>query len=408
MNNWKETTLGEIGRVITGKTPSMNNPEYWGDFLDFITPTDIKTDFKYLQNINRGLSNSGAVAFRRMVVPKKSVIVTCIGSDMGKVIVNKEDCVTNQQINSLIVSNNFNTDFIYYLLKNSYKTLRLNAEGGGSTMPIINKSTFASLSFLFPPLPEQKEIAGVLGSLDDKIELLRKENETLEKIAQTIFKEWFVDFTINGEKLKLENGIPEGWRVENLSTIANITIGRTPPRKEDEWFSLDKKDIKWISIKDMGNCGVYIGETSEYLTREAVKKFNIPVILRNTVILSFKMTVGRVSITMEDMLSNEAIAHIKLKDDNIDNIKPEYIYLFLKTFNFSNLGSTSSIVDATNSTTIKKMPILLPNGNIVIDFNLAIKPIFEKILNNSNEIKTLSVSRDTLLPKLMSGEVLIK
>ena len=118
LTNWKETTLGETGIVITGKTPSKDNPKDWGDCLDFITPTDFVSESKYLSSVDRKLSEDGKERFQRMIIPSGSVIVTCIGSDMGKVVINKNDCLTNQQINSIIVNPDFDRDFIFYCLGN--------------------------------------------------------------------------------------------------------------------------------------------------------------------------------------------------------------------------------------------------------------------------------------------------
>ena len=143
------------------------------------------------------------------------------------------------------------------------------------------------------------------------------------------------------------------WIDSNLKEICDISIGRTPPRKEHKWFS-KTKGIPWISIADMGKTGKYISKTKEYLSEEAVKKFKIPIIKKDTIILSFKMTVGRVSITESEMLSNEAIAHL-----NNCKIETEFLYYYLRQFNFSSLSSTSSIVkSAVNSKILKEIPVL--------------------------------------------------
>jgi len=197
--------------------------------------------------------------------------------------------------------------------------------------------------------------------------------------------------------------LPKGWRIGKLNEIAKIEIGRTPPRIEEEWFSTDPKDIKWISIKDLGLSGAYIFNTSEYLTKEAVEKFRIPVIPENTVVLSFKLTIGRLAITTETMLSNEAIAQIKS-----ENYSSEYIYTYLKTYNWGTLGSTSSIATAINSKIIKEMEVLIPDSKIEKQFQEVIKPIFEKLKTNSQEIETLTQIRDSLLPKLMTGKIEIQ
>ncbi|MBE9593875.1 MAG: restriction endonuclease subunit S, partial [Proteobacteria bacterium] len=202
----------------------------------------------------------------------------------------------------------------------------------GATMPSINTSILSGVEIRLPPLPEQRAIASVLSCLDDKINLLHRQNKTLEAMAETLFRQWFVEEA------------DEGWEEKTLSEVTKIAIGRTPPRKEFYWFSTNSSDVKWVSIKDLGQSGIFVFDTSEYLTQEAVETFNIPIIPIDTVLLSFKMTVGRVGITTEPMLSNEAIAHFKF-DENTPFSK-EYLYIFLKTFKYDSLGSTSSIVTA--------------------------------------------------------------
>ena len=248
-------------------------------------------------------------------------------------------------------------------------------------------STFKEISVILPPIEEQKRIAGVLSSLDDKIDLLNRENATLEALAETLFRHYFI-----------ENPNPT-WKEGKLGDVAKIGIGRTPPRKETKWFSTSSLDVKWISIKDMGEQGVFIFNTTESLTNDAVETFKIPIIPPNTVVLSFKMTVGRIGITSEAMLSNEAIAHFILDDNS--PISKEYLYIFLKLFKYETLGSTSSIVTSINSAMIKEMDLIIPDKDAMMLFNKQVRPLFEKIKTNQQQIISLSSQRDTLLPYLM-------
>lgn len=280
--------------------------------------------------------------------------------------------------------------FLFYFLK----TIDFKQFNTGSAVPSLNRNHIHELSVYLPPLSEQKSIASVLSNLDDKIDLLHRQNTTLEKMAETLFRQWFVE----EEK--------EEWESMRLKEVTDIAIGRTPPRKEVKWFSTDSKDIKWISIKDLGNNGVFISNTSEYLTKEAVETFNIPIIPKDTVLLSFKMTVGRVAITFEEMLSNEAIVHFKFNDKT--PFSKEYLYMFLKTYKYETLGSTSSIVTAINSTMIKEMEVLIPDKITMKAFKNETEPLFNKIKSNTIQIQTLTALRDTLLPKLMSGEVRVE
>ena len=181
----------------------------------------------------------------------------------------------------------------------------------------------------------------------------------------------------------------------------DIAIGKTPPRKEQHWFSLDPANVRWVSISDMGSCGTYISDSSEYLTREAVKRFNVAIIPDNTVLLSFKLTVGRIAITDGIMTTNEAIAHFKTEDSYIN----PYLYCYLKNYNFQSLGSTSSIATAVNSKIIKAMPFVVPDSEELEHFNETAIPAFAMIKANQSEIRSLTRLRDSLLPKLMSGEI---
>lgn len=181
----------------------------------------------------------------------------------------------------------------------------------------------------------------------------------------------------------------------------DIAIGKTPPRKEQQWFSLDPVNVRWVSISDMGSCGTYISDSSEYLTPEAVKRFNVAIVPDNTVLLSFKLTVGRIAITDGVMTTNEAIAHFKAEDSYIN----PYLYCYLKDYNFQTLGSTTSIATAVNSKIIKAMPFVVPNPEELDAFNETALPAFAMIKTNQAEIRSLTALRDSLLPKLMSGEI---
>lgn len=275
--------------------------------------------------------------------------------------------------------------YLYYLLKN----LPLASFGGGSAVPTLNRNHIHPIEISLPPLAEQKRIADILSAIDDKIELNRRINANLEQQAQALYKSWFVD----NKKDDWEEGV--------ASDYFNITIGKTPPRKETKWFSTSNKDHVWISISDMGKHGMYLGQSSEYLTQSAIEKFNIVIVPDKTVLLSFKLTIGRVVISDGNVTTNEAIAHFNTNDQNL----LEYTYLSLKNYEFSALGSTSSIATAVNSKTIKSMRWIMPNHNLIKQFHEKVGPLFNMIRQNEKEINNLSTLRDTLLPKLMSGEI---
>ena len=272
----------------------------------------------------------------------------------------------------------------------------------GCAQPKLNQENLRNIEIELPSHIDS--IASILSSLDRKIELNNKINADLEEMAQAIFKNWFVDFEPfkDGKFVDSELGmIPEGWKVGRADDFDQINIGKTPPRKEHKWFSTNPADKIWVSIANMGNSGIFISDSSEYLTKEAVDRHNIIMVPRNTILLSFKLTVGRVAIADKELTTNEAIARFILSDDKY----MEYLYLYLKNFDYNSLGSTSSIATAVNSKTIKGMQMLQPSDKIIDAFHIQVNPIFEKIRSLTKENSRLSLLRDTLLPRLMSGEL---
>lgn len=260
---------------------------------------------------------------------------------------------------------------------------------GSSGRQRVQTSVVENLEIDLPDLETQKKIAKVLSALDDKIELNNQINKNLEEQAQALYQQMFETVPYSSR------------RICKADECFDISIGKTPPRKEPEWFSFNPTDVNWVSISDMGNCGLYISSSSERLTLDAVKQHNIKMVPDNTVLLSFKLTVGRVAITNGEMTTNEAIAHFKTENKDI----VEYLYFYLKGFNFQTMGSTSSIAVAVNSKMIKAMPFVMPDTEKLLQFHSVVGPMFAEIKANqvaSNKLKEL---RDSLLPKLMSGEI---
>ena len=391
---WVETNIGEVvdlaqGVAINAKTKSVLSDEKNGIPLLKIN--------NLLNNTIDQYANPKLVP-KQSIINKNDVIFTRTGQ-VGAVLFNKYGILHNNSF-KVIPKDEIYWKYLYWYLKSEKVYNYVQKVAAGSVQKDLNHSAFKTIEFKYPKdIDEQKSIAAILTSFDDKIELLQAQNKTLEELAQTLFKEWFGKYKVGDE-------LPDGWREGKLGDEFDITIGRTPPRIEQEWFSDTPTGKKWISIKDMGNSGVFIFDTSEYLTDEAISKFNIPIIPENTTLLSFKMTVGKLTITTEEMLSNEAIAHLKIKRDSY--LTSEYIYLYLQNLDFNSLGSTSSIVTAINSTIIKNLDFIIPQEIILKDFQEIIHPIFNKIKTNTKQIQTLTKTRDELLRKLMSGEIRVK
>lgn len=235
--------------------------------------------------------------------------------------------------------------------------------GSGSAIPRIVLKDFKRMPISFPSLKEQKKITNICVLLDEKIQLNNRINENLEQQVLSLYRNKF-DNTSNSER-----------KICRADEYFDISIGKTRPRKEPQWFSTNLQDVTWVSISDMGTCGLYIMRSSEQLTQEAVERHNVKVVPDNTIILSFKLTVGRIAITNGEMTTNEAIAHFKTDKKEIN----EYLYCYLKCFNYQTMGSTSSIATAVNSKFIKGMPFVVPTNAELEEFHDFAAPMFAKI-----------------------------
>ena len=300
-------------------------------------------------------------------------------------------------------------NYLYYLVSSTIvKDPAIKSMSGATGRQRANLDEIKQIEVPDISLKNQRKIAKILSNYDDLIENNNKRIKILEEMAQKIYKEWFVDFKFpNHETATFKQTdfgeIPSNWEVVLANQIVDIYIGRTPSRKDFECFTTCNKDKKWVSIKDIGLSNEFIFDTSEYLTEDAIKKYNVPLIPKDTVILSFKLTVGKVTITTEEMTSNEAIAQFQIKDK--EQIPTNYLYLYLKNFEYNNLGNTSSIGNAINSTIVKNMPIIVPSREVAQKFNENIINIFNETKNLTLKNTNLKQTRDLLLPRLISSEI---
>lgn len=450
--------LAELLELIIdhrGKTPNkLGFDDFFSTGVPVLSAKHVKTDVLVDVGSMRYASPEMYKKWMTVEVQEGDIILTS-EAPMGEVFYINDDqkYVLGQRVFGLRPNPRLvNPRYLAAWLASSEGQNQIAARASGSTVQGIRQSELLKLQVDLPSEEEQERIANIRFSVADKVNLNLRINQTLEAMAQTIFKSWFVDFdpvkariaaiqegrdplraamsAISGKPdaeldalppeqydqlaataalfpSELEESefgeIPIGWEFQPAETLAEVGIGKTPPRKEPQWFTESEGDWRWVSIKDMGTSGVFQQRSSEFLTSEAVTRFNVRVVPDQTVLLSFKLTIGRVAITDGPMVTNEAIAHFKLPSDA--KISSEYLYLYLKGFDYSTLGSTSSIADAVNSKTIRGMPIIVANRDLIERFTKSVASIFEEIRNRQNEITSLFATRDALLPKLLSGEI---
>lgn len=398
---WKEVKIGDLGQIITGKTPKTAIRENWGGKIPFLSPSDDMLN-KTSPVTARTLTELGVAEVAKCLIPANSICVSCIGSDLGKVVKTDRELVTNQQINTIVPHSNIDSDFVYYLMCIVGKELNYISKTS-TAVPIINKSTFSDWDIVIPREKEdQRRIASILSSLDRKIELNNKINADLEEMAQAIFKNWFVDFEPfkDGKFVDSELGmIPEGWKVGCLGDMGAVVCGKTPSKSNSNYYG---GDIPFIKIPDMhGN--VFVESSEDRLTElgslSQIKKLIPPYSL----MVSCIATVGLVSINTKPSHTNQQINTV------IPHNKSALFYLYQYIKNneelLKNMGRGGTTTLNVNTRSFSNIRLLIPSEIALEQFHRVVEGLFKKIELNLHESRTLSTLRDTLLPRLMSGEL---
>lgn len=406
---WDKRTLGELSlNIQTGPFGSqLHQADYSETGIPVVMPKNLVNGKITEESIAR-VSSEHVNRLSRHKIEIGDILYSRRG-DVGKCAYATERekgwlCGTGC-LRVTIDSTKADSKYIFYRLLMPETIGWVEKHAIGATMLNLNTSILSNIQLLVPSIKEQHKIVSILSAYDDLIENNQKQIKLLEEAAQRLYKEWFVDLRFPGyETTPISNGIPQGWEKLSAESFFNITIGKTPPRAENQWFTDMYKGVPWVSISDMGDCGIFIFKTTEGLTNEAVEKHKVKIIPAGTILLSFKLTVGRVSIATTNMCTNEAIAHFRLLNEQ----QREYVYCYLKNYHYDSLGSTSSISKAVNSKIIKAMPFVLPDDGLIEKFSKITAPLFNQILIKQKAILELKEARDRLLPKLMSGEIDVK
>lgn len=392
MSGWKKAKIGEVslgiydGPHATPAPCETPGPYFLGipqispmGFIDMASP-------RYIAERDYG-------AWTKRVVPQYGDVVFSYEATLNLYALIPRDfkCCLGRRM-GLVRPNPKKLDFqflYYYFFSPEWRGMVRENTITGATVDRLSIAAFPSFEIALPPLPTQRRIASILSDYDFAIDNARRQIALLEEAAMRLYREWFV---VNADP-KWEKGAVRKW--------FEVTIGRTPPRKIAANFSEVEADQKWCSIKDLQNSSIFISKTAERLTKLGVDSSKIHISPPGTVFLSFKLTVGKVAITLEPMATNEAIAHF----ETTNRALRDYTYCYLHEFQYDTLGSTSSIGKAINSEIVRDMPFVMPDSKTMARFSETVSPIFDQIQNCVISIRALTEARDRLLPKLMSGEI---
>ena len=386
MTEWKEYKLGEIIQLIGGGTPKTSIPEYWDGDIPWLSVSDFNNGKKYVLTAEKHITQLGLNNSSTKILHKDDIIISARGT-VGVVAMIGCDMAFNQSCYGIRNKDVVEKQYLYYLLVNSVNGLKQNSYGG--VFDTITRETFDLIDIILPPLPTQRHIATILSSLDDKIDLLHRENATLEQMAETLFRQWFVEET------------KEEWEEVALGDVVKTTSGGTPSRKHSEYY--ENGTINWVKSKELN--GTFISSTEELITEEAVANSSAKMLPEKSVLIAmYGATVGEYGILSEPMTCNQAVCAL------IPNESYPYTYLFVWTAlmkeDFINLASGAAQQNISQD--LIKQQIVCSDLDRIKQYDKMVRGYFEKMENNQKQIKTLIQIRDGLLPKLMSNEISFK
>ncbi len=394
--------IREIGDVITGKTPMTSKPEYFDGDIMFITPSDIVNGYRIDASV-RHISESGYKSIQTNTLSGISVLIGCIGSDMGNVALVQERCATNQQINAITnFCENVNPFYVYYLLRMKKKYFQKMA--GVTTTPILPKTVLEDIDILLPAKSNQDRVASLLCSIDEKIVLNMKVCSQLEAMAKTLYDYWFVQFdfpdkngrpyrTFGGEMVwnaQLKREIPKGWDVTAIGKIADNFDSQRVPLSQNQRANIQGTIPYYGATGIMDYINDYIFDGQYVLIAEdgsVMDDSGHPIVQM---------------IWDKTWVNNHA--HVLQGHDDYSN---EILYFILKGIPVVKI-MTGSIQKKINQNNLNNYIIPSIPQKILCQFHLLVKDVFEKMHQLELENKELTELRDWLLPMLMNGQASVE
>lgn len=436
-SEWKIINLYDVINIIGGGTPKRSVPEYWGGNIPWLSVVDFNNDFRKISNAKESITELGLNNSSTQILKEGQIIISARGT-VGELAQLARPMAFNQSCYGLDAKKEYLTnDFLYYLLKSKVNNLKNISHG--SVFDTITRDTFKKIEVSLPPINDQNKITHVLSVLDDKIELNKKINQTLEFIAQTIFKSWFVDFDpvhakanaqsedeydaiakelgISREILDLfpnefeesELGlIPKGWEFNNLSNFITVIKGKSYKSSE-----LQPSSTALVTLKSFLRGGGYRLDGlkqygGKYKSEQEVKPGEL--IIAYTDVTQNADVIGKPAIVIEDKNIKTLVASLDVGIVRVikEHFSIGYLFYYFKTELFQNyiLGYTSgTTVLHLSKNWIVNHSILTPPQNIIEKFDNFCRNVFKKVNENIQETNTLEDIKTLLLPKLLSGEI---
>jgi type I restriction enzyme, S subunit len=393
MSEWKEYQLNEVYNFASGLSKSR---EEFGFGFPFLSFKEVFHNYFLPKNLE-SLVNTTEIERQRCSVKRGDVFLTRTSETQEELgmssvaLIDYPDTAFNGftkrlRPNGLVEAH---PEYVGYYFRSPIFRATITSMASMTTRASLNNEMMAALKIVLPPLPEQKAIASILSSLDDKIDLLHRQNKTLEAIAETLFRQWFI------EKAQ------DDWEESVLAKVVTITRGASPRPIMDY---VQKGTVPWIKIADAtGSSSFYIDSTKEFIIESGVSK-SVEV-YPGDLILSNSATCG-----LPYFVEIYGCIHDGwLLFRNFDLVSKYFVFFFLKQINRElNQVADGSVQNNLNTAILKEYPFRIPDKQALNQFDACVEPIIEKMKGNNRKIQTLEKLRDTLLPKLMSGEVRVE
>ena len=385
-SEWKQIPIIECIDLIGGGTPKTSVAEYWDGDIPWLSVKDFNNDYRHVYSTEKHITEAGLNNSSTKLLQKDDIIISARGT-VGEMAMIPFPMAFNQSCYGIRAKDGINSTFLYYLLKNSISKLKLMTHG--SVFDTITRDTFATLIVGIPDKKTQDAIAATLAAIDDKIELNNKINDNLEQQAQTFFQELFLD------NADLE------WKIGTISDLGAVVGGSTPSKAKPEYYA--ETGIAWITPKDLSiNKSKFVSHGENDITELGLKNSSATIMPEGTVLFSSRAPIGYIAIAAGEVTTNQGFKSIVPKSE----IGTAFVYYFLK-HNLpiiEGMASGSTFKEVSGST-MKGVPAVIPDTDTITRFNDFCAPIFaqQRILEEQNQ--SLAALRDSLLPKLMSGEI---
>lgn len=393
-SRWKVCKLGDLcSKIGSGATPTGGSQAYKTKGISLIRSQNV-LDFKFGYDGLAFIDDVQALALKNVIVKESDILLNITGDSVARVCKVPREVLparVNQHVAILRPKKDkLNNDFLLYQLQAKKESLLILSEIGG-TRNALTKVMIEDFEIELPPLPEQTAIANILSSLDDKIDLLHRQNKTLEQLAETLFRQWFVEEA------------EESWEEKSIFDVIELIGGGTPKTDNGKYWD---GEIKWLSCGDIAsNHKSFVMFTEKAITDLGLQNCSAKLLPKYSMVISARGTVGKYCLISEPMAFSQSNYGIKPKYESC------YFFTYLLVaYSVEELKAAAygSVFDTITTSTFKGLKVYVPGFEPIKQFEEKITPYFNKILSNQTQIRTLTQTRDTLLPKLMNGEVRVE